>query len=103
MEFFDKDIEKINSWATSIQILDFKLRHNEEFMSQYVTLKEVNREGDGLEDAEEAENQYFKDVIHNEEIELDQQLFNELVNVCTKVKELFVPMGRPLRTPKLFS
>ena len=66
MEFFDKDIEKISSWATSIQILDFKLRHNEEFMTQYVTLKELNREGNDLEDEEDAENQYYKDVIHNE-------------------------------------
>lgn len=69
MEFFDKDVEKINSWATSIQILDFKLRHNEEFMSQYVTLREVNREDNDLADEEEIENQYFKDIIHNEEIE----------------------------------
>ena len=69
MEFFDKDVEKINSWATSIQILDFKLRHNEEFMSQYVTLREASREDNDLADEEEIENQYFKDIIHNEEIE----------------------------------
>ena len=97
MEFFDRDVEKVNAWATSIQILDFKLRHNEEFMDKNVRLREINREEN------DEENSYLDDVIRNEEIERNQALFNELVSVAAKIKELFVPLGRPGRVPKLFA
>ena len=99
-EFFDKDVEKLNAWATSIQILDFKLRHNQDFMEKYFKPRELNPE-----DLEEGgdDSTYYRDMEHNEKIERDQAMFNELVSLCAQIKELFIPMGRPLRYPKLFS
>ena len=82
-EIFESVNDKLTSWATSIQILDFKLRHNEEFLEQYVTLTE-------------------DDVVRNEVIEREQQLFLELVSLAGKIKDTFVPLGRPGRRPRLF-
>ena len=61
LEFFDRDVEKVNAWATSIQILDFKLRHNDEFLEKYVNIKEIVRDED-----DEDNTNYLDDVIRNE-------------------------------------
>ena len=42
------------------------------------------------------------DIIRNEEIEREQQLYTELVELAAKIKTTFVPLGRPGRIPKLF-
>ena len=42
-------------------------------------------------------------MIENEVIEDDQQMFNELHAIASRIKELFVPLGRPGKLPKLFS
>ena len=76
-------MEKLYAWASSLTILDFKLRHCKEFQDQFV---------DEMSD----------DIMGNEKKERDQALFNELIGVATKIKENFVPLGRPVRTPKLF-
>jgi len=30
-EFFEKDVVKLSAWANSLQMLEFKLRHNMDF------------------------------------------------------------------------
>ena len=42
------------------------------------------------------------DIMRNEEIEREQQLFSELVELAAKIKATFVPFGRLGRVPKLF-
>lgn len=70
-------------------------------MDQYVNLREISALQP--EDGEDEERSRLQDIMHNEQVEIDQALFNELVSICAKIKELFIPMGRPLRYPKLFS
>ena len=145
--FYEKDLEKLTAFANSIQILNFKLRHNEQFQYEFVQLRKIEplprdpdsesigsnfegfavesdapaspdkkkeKDADGKaesdgddsakEEKERAEKQYYDDTINNEEVERDQALFNELVTICGKIKEYFVPMGRCARegVPKLF-
>lgn len=82
-EIYEDDIEKLYAWASSIQILDFKLKRLDQFVENYMTLSE-------------------HDLIRNEQIERDMGLFTELVVLVTKIKDAFVPLGRPGRSPKLF-
>ena len=37
-QFFDKDVSKLSAWANSLQMLEFKLRHNADFQQMYVKL-----------------------------------------------------------------
>jgi len=66
-DFYERDLEKLNAWATSIQILNFKLRHNKQFQEDFVELREPNMDRD-LED-EDADRDYYRDLQKNEEIE----------------------------------
>ena len=100
-DFYEDDLEKLNAWATSIQILNFKLRHNKQFQEDFVVLAEPNLDRDP--DDMDADRDYYRDLSKNEEIERNQQMFDEFVKITGKVKDYFQPMGRPSRPPKLFT
>lgn len=96
--FYDKDVDRLSAWATSIQILDFKLKHSEEFLDNYVRKRVVE-----MDPADHINEEYYTNLVKNEELDRNQALFDELLSVTAKVKEVFVPYGRPGRHPKLFA
>ena len=42
-------------------------------------------------------------MLANEVIERNQQMFIELHAISSRIKTMFVPLGRPGRVPKLFT
>lgn len=75
-------------------MLEFKLQHNADFQQMYVVMKDTDME-------DEAER--YENIVANEQIENDQQLFKELIATASRIKDTFVPLGRPGKFPKLFS
>ena len=68
--FFPRDVLKIRAFASTIVILDFKLRHSRGFQERF-----VDKTGD---------------LIRDEELEINLEMFKELVQLCIKVKEKFL-------------
>ena len=83
--FYPRDVIKIRAFASTIVILDFKLRHSRGFKERF-----VDKTGD---------------LIRDEELENNLELFKELVQLCIKVKEKFLdPEAEPeQKYPTLFN
>jgi len=45
----------------------------------------------------------WDNMISNEIVETNQAMFLELHSISTKIKNTFIPMGRPARLPKTFT
>ena len=83
--FYPRDVIKIRAFASTIVILDFKLRHSRGFKERF-----VDKTGD---------------LIRDEELENNLELFKELVQLCIKVKEKFLdPEAEPEpKYPSIFN
>jgi len=64
-QFFEKDTAKLSAWANSLQMLEFKLRHNGDFQEMYVKMRATSTE------EVVGENERYQNIMANEKIEFD--------------------------------